>query len=300
MESVACICDEGTGTSGGDYHEVCAPCEASCNSCWKAADESYCIWCLNYIPPTPVNGNYGTCPYDCASGCLYCYGSTADECLTQEQSEFIDKIAALTSGALPLTTETDGLMCYRQRRPAISCTPDPLEAVVDSITDYTPAGNAKPTSKQCKKLLVAEWPFLMHWFTQFFGTFPGPSGATDDELLTIKSTLYLWILHFGPAEMSATEWDALKADLKSAGNLWSSFLAWTGSPPQYSTEGENAAGKDFPAVLSDWITTSCGNSMAGCLDLQVFNLKSTVCNTTPCTIQSHCSVAFPGSDCATF
>ena len=298
MDSSICRCGYGTGTIGGDYHEVCAPCYWSCEVCWKAGDSNYCEACSDSSTPTPVHGAYGTCTPGCANGCAFCYGPGADECLTQEQSEFLDKISTLTSGALPLTTETNGLMCYRQRRPAISCTPDPLEAVVDPITDYTPAGNAKPTSKQCKKFLVAEWPFIMHWFTQFFGTFPGPSGATDDELLTIKSTLYLWILQFGPAEMSATEWDTLKTDLNSAGNLWSSFLAWTGSPPQYSTEGANAAGKNFPTVLSDWITTTCGNSMAGCLDLQVFNLKSTVCNITPCSIQSHCSIAFPGSTCS--
>lgn len=295
---VVCVCNAGTGTSGGDYHEVCAPCDGTCANCWKAGDANFCETCSGVLTFTPVSRGFGSCTLVCANGCAFCFGTAADECLTQEQSEFIDKIAALTSDALPLTTETNGLMCYRQSRPTTSCTPDPLETVVGSITDYTPTGSAKPTLKQCKKLLVAYWPFLMRWFTEFFGTFVGPSGATADELLTIKSTLYLWILQFGPAEMSATEWDTLKTDLKSAGNLWSSFLGWTGSPPQYSTEGANAAGKNFPTVLSNWITTTCGNSMAGCLDLQVFNLKSTVCNITPCSIQSHCSIAFPGSNCA--
>ena len=301
-DGVACLCTKVAGKgSEGNYHSQCGDCDNTCGSCWLATDSTQCETCPGETGTNNLETGSCTCPNGaakatlaevcptCFAGCVDCYGPTASECLTQEQFDFITKLGSISS--LPLTSaRTDQLMCFRQPPSTTTCTPDPVVTMIGTIT------GGVPDEDQCKKLLVSMWPFLTHWFGQLFN-FVDPDTSSADQVLTIKSVMYVWILHFGPAEMLADEWSDLKTALNAGGN-WSTHLAWAGETPQFSLNGGSSP-VDFPAALKAWLMDSegCNKSPNGCMDLLPFNTLSTVCDTAVCGHKTECDLAFTTHSC---
>ena len=318
IDNSACVCQGGTGGQN-TYHESCGVCDNTCAQCWIAGDSSKCHTCPDQtIPPkgtligscgcgegfVPVKDNVSAACVHCASGCTACYGPAATECLTSEQQDFILMIETMYP-LLPITHETSAhLLCYRQTRPTwdtSGCSTEPVLAVLGDISGYGTLGSGNPTLKQCSKWLAAQWPFVTHWFTHLFPNFTGPTPVTIRNTI-IQSILYLWILQFGPSEMSDdAEWGTLKADLVAGGN-WLWYYGWAGENPGYVTNGPTSTRKTFPQVLEDWIKSAdgCNKNTPTCLDLMVFDYGSTTCDQTPCNIQSECGLINPSSNCATY
>ena len=292
-----CLCS-GTKGSVDSYHYDCRDCDSHCGSCWLASNPNQCLTCTGETGGGNVAPGSCTCEGwtkpslagGCCTGCSSCYGPNSNQCLTPEQHDVVTKLAEI--GSLPLSSaRTDQLMCFRQRQPTITCTSDPVEAVIGAITGDTPA------SYQCLKLLVSVWPYLTHWFDQLFPSYSDPSSATADDLLTIKSVIFVWILQFGASEMSRDTWDPLKTALGTGGD-WTSYLAWAGTDPKFSLDG-SVTPLDFPTVLSDWIknTAGCNQAPAGCMDLLPFNTLSTACDTAVCGHKTQCDLAFATHSC---
>lgn len=142
---------------------------------------------------------------------------------------------------------------------------------------------------------------MIHWFNTLFPNFQGPADATDSELVAIKSTIYVWIMHFGPVVMRGEDWTDLKDALTNAASDWKKFLGWVGAAPGYITDGTTASLKPFPTALLNWLNelNGCHQVTEGCADLTVFNLKSTVCaEGATCTVKSRCSLVDSNSNCA--
>jgi hypothetical protein len=221
-------------------------------------------------------------------------GPDASECLSQEQQAFVSYVSGAYS--LPALAETaDHRICFRNLLPDIGCTPDPIEYVTGAIKDYgTPS--PKPTTFQCYKLLDSQWFYITYWFGQLFSGFLGPAGATDAEILTIKSVLYLWILQFGPAEI--TYWTGIRAAVNEAQSQWVQFVARLGVNPGFSVNN-GSTWADFPDSLLTWLRATCGSTAATCKDLDVFNLKTTACDSAcPPDLKTLCQQIKPSSTCA--
>lgn len=309
-DGAACVCKAGTGTNYPNlYHATCLPCHASCSTCGYYSNVYWCRTCAAFGATLPIYSALGTCECRtgyvaavspttactpiCSPGCSNCIGPHVSECMSIEQANFVKYVA--TAYSLPLLTESASHhFCYFEPKPIVECTPDPIETVVGPITDYETV--ARPTKYQCYNLLTAQWPFLTHWFNSFFPGFVGPQGATENELLKIKSVVYLWILRFGPSEINS--WTTIKNMIKASGSAWANYMAWIETPPGVSVQ-PSLPPDDFPADLLDWLTTSCSGVTVGCKDLDVFNLKSTVCDSA-CTAptKGYCAHVKPGSVCA--
>ena len=305
LSNTVCLCSDTTKGSVGSYHESCASCDSTCGKCWISDDANQCRTCGAEVGEGTGIGSC-TCPdgsakdtlaqvcavpvVQCHSNCQFCYGPGEYECLTQAQKDFIDKVQSI--GSLPLSsTRTDQLLCFRQQPATATCDTNALEEVIDTITGDV------PDTAQCQKLLVVEWPFLTYWFGELFQGYSDPTPATADQILTIKSVMYVWILHFGPSEMLAEDWATLKTDLSGGGD-WSNYLAWAGETPKYTKDGTNTS-FDFPEALSAWIKDSegCAKVPAGCMDLLVFNTLSTSCDASNCGHSTECDLAFTSHSC---
>ena len=173
-----------------------------------------------------------------------------------------------------------------------------IEAVTSTIEGYSAGSAVKPTLYQCFKLLHADFPQATYWFSQVFPNFVGPEGATADELMSIKAVLYSWVLHFGPVAMQESDWTDLKTAMSAPSASWTSYLGWLGSAPKFTVNGNTEL--EYPAALKVWLSRAdgCHAVTVGCPDLEVFNLKSIVCDTTPCSVAAGCTEAKAGSTCA--
>jgi hypothetical protein len=156
---------------------------------------------------------------------------------------------------------------------------------------------AKPTAFQCYHLLTAQWPFITYWFNRLFSTFEGPSPITLEELIWIKTTLQIWILHFGPAEMDT--WTDIKEAMNDVGENWVNHMAWIDSSPGFSLNA-GATVKNFPEELRTWLQSSCTNGSGACLEISAtFNMKSTVCANASCSpeAKTYCAQISPEGAC---
>ena len=298
----------------GASSEACLACHPSCktcdsnNKCQSCADKTALetedgTVCLCHVFSTGLNYQSKCGSIPCAGNCQYCVGTSSEECmLSQEQADFVVYVKSAFS--LPLATETtDHLLCFNQPRltwDTSGCASDPLQAAVTgTITGYNSGTGATPTQSQCYELLSRQWFWLIDWFDTLFPNFTGPAGASADDNLAIKSAIYLWILNFGPSEMSEDDWTELKGVLTNASSDWSKFLGWVGESPKYVTAGTSIEAKSYPTVLEAWLKSDsgCGGTTAGCADLAVFNLKSTLC-ASACLVQSYCAKVDSTSYCA--
>ena len=303
--NVACICQN--DLAGVDeYHVSCGTCDVTCLQCWRSGDPNQCRTCPNY-GYSSVGTLVGSCqctgPYvlgpkqsvsskctPCFTGCSQCFGTTRDDCVTQEQLDFMSRVRYVQFEGKFFTLDeylgVPGLSCFRQRFV------DLYQGVCDSSN---PGYGYSPESIECKRLLVSVWPSVTYWFGRLFPGFTGPSTATADQIQVIKDTLYMWILQFGPSEMLRPEW----ADIKNAltASDWSMYLAWAnGGTPGYVTDGATSTiKKKFPSVLNDMILRSWWNR-----DMFIFNIKSTACDQAPCRIQAECKLVRPDSTCSKF
>ena len=272
--NAACRCPNGYGGSDA-YQGSCAACDSACNICWLAADPTSCL--------------------PCATGCSFCFGIEPEACLkSQEQVDYVK--TALFDVNLPLEKEnSDHLLCFRQPRDLSGCTPDAIEDVTGTIENYSTGSNAVPALSQCYQLLEAEWPFLKSYFATIFSGYTGPSSVTDAERMKIKTILYTWILQFGPATMQDADWDELRAALVTSD--WTTYLGWIQTTePGFVVSGSTR--KVYPDALLAWLksTNGCNTVAAGCVDLDVFNLASTFCDTS-CSLGAQCQEVKPGSTC---
>ena len=141
---------------------------------------------------------------------------------------------------------------------------------------------AEPNLAQCKVLLSAQWLYAGYWFEQLFPGFTGPTNANLNDILTIKTILQLWILQFGPLEMST--WSNIKAAMNFHNNAWNSYEATT---THFTTDNWNTE-QSFPPALSAWISTYCEDET--CPDLKVFNVPRSECDNPDCndSIKIYC------------
>ena len=310
-DGAMCLCNSGSADSKS-FHTACGPCHGDCTTCGVSNFKYSCHTCSiagATLPPyisiggcecragyVPDDAPTAACIHCAPAGCPYCIGSDESECMSQEQADFAKNLitAAL---ALPLLTESaDNLICYRTPLLTAGCTPDPIEAVTGTIIDYETV--AKPTVYQCYELLKAEWPFITYWFDQLFPTFTGPVPNSYANMLFIKTTLQIWILHFGPAEMNT--WTDIKAVMNDAGENWKNHMAWIDSNPGFSMDAGTTV-KAFPAKLLAWLQSSCSSTTASCFELMAtFSMWSGVCADASCSssVKAYCAQISPTGPCA--
>ena len=234
-------------------------------------DDSACKTCDRAATPS-----CSACPPPCHSSCTHCAAPSLEGCMNEEEADFAQYVA--TTYSLPLTDETNGVMCYRQPVPRLDC--DPLTEVTKAITEDL--AGLHPTADQCYELLTVQWPFVAHWFNVFFSDFRPPEAAIPEETNMLKAVLQLWILQYGPSELSANPlWQGLISTFNNVALDWTQLLAWKGS--QGISSGYSADGitkSSFPAALEASLTLASP-------ELELFNLFSTLCD-YPCSLALQC------------
>ncbi len=203
--------------------------------------------------------------------------------MSQEQAAFANHAAAAYS--LPLIDETNGLICYRQPAPDLTCDPlTPVLGVLDSDAD-----GLHPTPDQCYDLLKAQWPFVTYWFGEIFPNFDPPDTATDDEKNMLKTVLRLWILQYGPSEIKANPlWQGIVTTFNNASLDWTRLLAWSGVLKGYSPDGTATA--SFPTALETSLTQASP-------EMKLFNHFSTLC-ASACSLGAQCQQISANNVCA--
>jgi hypothetical protein len=270
----------------------CPICHASCATCTMNSPNK-CTSC-KISGATLSNPTGGTCSCEqgyvykspatsacqpCYSGCTYCVGTTQGACMgSKELAIFATYLAS--SFSLPLLDQTNGLICYRQPVPGQSCNPLP-EAMASSI--ISDASGLHPTLDQCYRFLRVQWPYITLWFGELFPTFTPPASATETEVYSLKTMLWLWILQFGPAVLSSEPaWQVLVGVFNSNNPLsWGQMLAWNGA---YLAGGSAHA---FPKGFTFSPT-----------ERELFNHFSQVCASSTCTHKSQCKQVSASSACA--
>jgi len=281
-----CQCGQSpTLTACSLCHASCATCAApgndpeACTECTIAEATlsnplgGHCSCGLGYVAQSPATA---AC-VSCSSSCSYCVGSSEEACMGSEDLNVFATNLALAQ--MPLLSQTNGLICYRQPVPALSC--DPLTPITGAIT--TDASGLHPTLDQCYKLLKVQWPMVGYWFNQIFPDFNPPNSATEAETYQLKAVLKLLILQFGPSVLkNEVSWQALVAVFNNASLDWEQLLGWT--------DGYLAAGSvnTYPAL---WTPSA--------FELSLFNSFSKVCDAANCGYQTECQEVAASSTCAT-
>lgn len=307
-DNAACVCDEGKGHTVFSSFS-CNLCHSSCKTCYQNSPNLSADMCLSCSDPG-ADLLYHTRQSPCAcragfvyklnpyptnacelckpSGCPYCIGYTADDCMPEAEGKFVKRFKS----TLPYLTKTaDNMFCYREQYPTTTCTPHQLSAIIGSFEPPSVSLN------QCYKLLTEQWPRVIESFTNLFPLFKGPPHSDTETLDTIRGTLYLWILQFGEAEMKT--WNDIKNAMTAEGDQWYKYEAWAGPTPGFTLDGETT--KPFPPNLSIWLAGYCTTS-SGCVEIQnAFSIKSTLCANSLCSQQAKdiCEKAKPGTACAT-
>lgn len=121
------------GANGAAACPICLFCTTTgqCDSCnaldraTESADGAFCV--RNSVTVWDEVDYFRWC---CSAGCSYCAGVSPAACMNSEdEASFATLLTALYS--LPLASAANGLMCYRQHVPTLTC--DPLLAVIGSI-----------------------------------------------------------------------------------------------------------------------------------------------------------------------
>ena len=228
------------------------------------------------------SANIGRSCVVCHSSCIHCVTSRVEDCVSASQADFAYYASDLYN--LPLTDETDGMICYRQPVPQLDC--NPLAIVTGTISEDV--DGLHPTKDQCNELLTIQWPVLTGWFNEFFPDFTLPAKTGAETSAYMNTELKVWILQYGPSAMSADPlWQALINTFNSATLDWTKLLAWGGATPGYSPDGSTTA--RFPAALEASVS-------GGKVQLDLFNYFSTVCNSA-CSFTTECQMVKPDSVC---
>lgn len=265
-------------------HPSCLFCTTTgqCDSCnaldraTKSSDGAFCV-CDSVTAWDEVD-YFRWC---CNAGCSYCAGVSPAACMkSEDEASFATLLTALYS--LPLASAANGLMCYRQPVPTLTC--DPLLAVIGNIG--TAAG-----PDECFKLLTGQWPYVKYWFSDLFPNFTPPTATSYEvymEVYMLKTVLWLWILQYGPSVLkSESAWQGLVTTFNNASLDWTKLLAWAGASTGYSPDGTATA--LFPAELEATLTQASP-------ELQLFNHFSTLCNSA-CPLGAQCRQINPTSIC---
>jgi hypothetical protein len=187
--------------------------------------------------------------------------------------------------SLPLTDETNGLICYNDPVPDSSC-----DALTPVLGDLHPSESGlHPTIDQCFKLLKVEWPFVTYWFGEIFPSFKPPDASTMIEKNMLKSVLLLWILQYGSADIKLDPlWQDIVTTFNNASLDWSRLLAWSGVLKGFSRNGSTPL--PFPKVLETSLTQTSP-------EMQLINHFSTLCASS-CSLGAQCQQISATSVCA--
>jgi len=208
--------------------------------------------------------------------------SRVEDCVSASQADFAYYASDLYN--LPLIDQASGMICYRQPVPQLDC--NPLTILTGTIREDV--DGLHPTKDQCNELLTIQWPFLKHWFNEFFPDITSPANSGAEKSAYMKMELKVWILQYGPSAMSADPlWQALINTFNSATLDWTKLLAWDGATPGYSPDGSTTA--RFPEALEASVRD-------GSATLFLFNYFSTVC-AFACSFGPQCQIVKPGSVC---
>jgi len=246
-------------------------------------------------PGTCVCGDsyaYVISPTSACTACLssnhYCLSGT-DTMSWPSLDIVIFALTANSLDSLPYQSQTHSLLCYRGNVVDVNdCT---IPIMPTAMGSFGSAGSYAATPTQCYNLLNQQWPFVTYWFTTMFPNFTPPATAAIGDVNKVQTILQLWILQFGPSDMTAdTDWQTLVGVFNSATTPWATLMAWaTPSPPQYTTDGTTAV--NLPATLATWLG-------AVGVDVAAFNTFNTVCGTAHCG-KAFCTRALPSSACGT-
>ena len=289
--AAACICTE----SPTDYTAGCVlPCHESCQTCSGMA-ANQCTSCAapgaTLKSGTCVCGDgyvYQVSPITCVActnASKYCL-SAADTYQWRSSGAYhFARVAHLLDSALPYTTTTHGLLCYRSKVVDDNdCTINALTSVVGSIGSSPYA----PTSAQCSAIISSQWAYVEHWFPILFPDFDDQTSGSSypEEILKVKTVLQLWIVQFDVYFMkSDPAWITLRNAFRRL-IPWNLMLAWTSPTPKYTINSITEVA--FPTDLAAWLAQVSADKAA-------FNTFSRVCSTCGNT---HCANAIPTSGCA--
>ena len=268
-DNLFCSCTGQYGHASTDrYHGKCVPCYYGCATCETANLNNDCQSCLYNFPLSSCVGNSCTCP--CQANCP-----------TTDQLEFLQVVKDYS---LPYTTETGGMICYRQQVQGLNC--NPLPVMVSGSLAST-GGLLQPTLNQCDELLEGQWAWTVYWFGQLFPNFTPPAGATAAEITLVKSTLYALILKQGPNLLTGdATWTNFLSNFNTKTPNWGQIFGWPGPTNGYTTNGSTV--KALPTGLTLTPTS---------LTLVLLTKWSTVCNTAGCPLATQCQLVSTSYAC---
>ena len=186
-----------------------------------------------------------------------------------------------TNYALPMSKVTNGAVCYGSKLPSSPKDLSVFEGILGALTSDGPV-----TTDKCYELLQLQWPSLIYWFNMLIPRFVPPSEATEFQIYSIKTAVWLWVLRFGPGVLSFdSSWKQLISALNAPQSQWYKYLAWGGATPGYTIDGKTV--RNFPVAMG---AVSSG-------ELAVLNLFSKVCQTFGCAMKVQCQQVAVSSPC---
>ena len=216
----------------------------------------------------------------CTNASKYCLSAADTYQWTSSGAYHFARVAHILDSALPYTTTTHDLLCYRSK---VVDDNDCAVTALNTLVGSFGTSPYSPTSAQCSGIISSQWGYVEHWFTILFPDFVAhpPAGASSEDILKVKTVLQLWIVQFDPYLMqSDTAWIALRNAFKNP-IPWTTMLAWTSPTPKYTIDGSTEVA--FPTDLAAWLAQVS-------VDKAAFNTFSTVCSTCA---NAHCADAIP-------
>ena len=286
-----CYCPDGFMVQESPVTE-CVPCHPSCRRCineliggclsCKAAGAKptkfvggSCNCGDGYVPQEGVTGSCVPC-----AGCRFCSGPRAPQCMANRDMAVFGVLTDSNYG-LPMSKVANGAVCYGSKLPSSPKDLRVFEGILGALTSDGPVATDK-----CYELLQLQWPSLIYWFNMLIPNFTPPSEATEFQIYSIKTAVWLWVLRFGSTVLSFdSSWKQLISALNAPQSQWYKYLAWGGATPGYTIDGKTV--RNFPVAMG---AVSSG-------ELAVLNLFSKVCQTFGCAMKVQCQQVAVSSPC---
>lgn len=287
-----CYCPDGFMVQESPVTE-CVACHSSCKKCMNGLIGG-CLSCKvtgarltnpgggvctcrdGYVPQEGVTGSCVPC-----AECRFCCGPRAPQCMPNRDMAVFGVLTD-ANYALPMFTVTDGAVCYGSKLPSSPKDLSVFEGILGALTS-----DGLVVTDKCYELLQVQWPSLIYWFHMLLPRFAPSPEATEFQVYSIKTVVWLWVLRYGPALLSFdNSWRQLISALNAPQSEWYKYLAWGGATPGYTIDGKTV--RSFPVAIG---AVSSG-------ELAVLNMFSKVCQTFGCAMQVQCRQVTVSSPCA--
>lgn len=271
-----CTCGDGYAPQEG-VSDSCVPCDG-CRFC-SGPRTPRCMASKDVASLLQWTSNSNS--WRAEIWCRFCSGSGTPQCMASRDMAVFGTLAD-SNYVLPMSKVNNGAVCYGSKIPSSPKDLSVFEGILGTLTSDGPVAIDK-----CYELLQMQWPSLIYWFNMLLPKFTPPSEATEFQIYSIKTVVWLWVLRFGPAVLAFdNSWRQLISALNAPQSEWYKYLAWKGTTPGYSIDGKTV--RNFPVALEGAITSG---------ELAVLNLFSKVCQTFGCALKVQCQQVTVSSPC---